>query len=200
MRVTAHGDVQRNLFLAGREVYFAPNWSKNSGKCAPQQIYRFCDEVLSLLLLKNLMIIRPLLHAVAKQHVVAYNGKDFLELLFVRKGSSMNDHFFRATFVKTMTEFKFPILYNDARHIFAYLCKLTVGGEGTGDLGESLRVIAGQFGNKSKTLFEVYGRIRKPIEINNLYIGRRLSRGKFFKLYSEMSQTKMLVFPGNNFI
>ena len=25
MRVTAHGDVQRNMFLAGRKVYFAPN-------------------------------------------------------------------------------------------------------------------------------------------------------------------------------
>ena len=43
MCVTTHDDVQRNLFLAGREVYFTPNWSKNSGKCAPPQIYRFCD-------------------------------------------------------------------------------------------------------------------------------------------------------------
>ena len=97
MRFIAQGDVRRNLFLAGREVYLVPNWSKNSGKCAPQQIYRFCEEDLSLLLLTNIMLVRPLLHAVAKQHVVEYNGKGFLELLFVRKGASMTEHFFRAT-------------------------------------------------------------------------------------------------------
>jgi hypothetical protein len=31
MRVTVH-DVQPNLLLAGREVYFEAKWSKNSGK------------------------------------------------------------------------------------------------------------------------------------------------------------------------
>jgi hypothetical protein len=66
-----------------------------------------------------------------------------------------------------MTQLKFPILYNDTRYIFAYLCKLTVVGEGSGDLGESLRVIAGQFGNKLKTIFDDNDRIRKAIEINN---------------------------------
>jgi hypothetical protein len=167
MRVTAHGDIRRNLFLAGREVYLVPNWSKNTGKCAPQQIYRFCQEDLSLLLLTNLMIIRPLLHAVAKQHVVEYNGKDFLELVFVRNGKSMSDHQFRATFVKTMIKFKFPVLYNDARHILAYLCKLSLGDKGSGDLGETLRVIAGQFGHSPKMLLDIYGRKDKPIEINN---------------------------------
>lgn len=153
---------QRSVYVLGKKFLLLPHYNKTRNLMEREKIIaRFLDEDISLLLLKDLVFLRPFASLLWKR----LNGNvddSYTSEFFVLKGRKMLAEEIRSIFQIICNRFiGGPIQFSVYRQVaasFAWDLRISLDGFATEEDEGNDSLIAMQFGHSQKTAMERYGR------------------------------------------
>jgi superfamily II DNA helicase RecQ len=130
LRFRSAGDVRRHVFVHGDNVFIEPVWNKTKWKCDIKQ-FRFLEEEVSELLLRDFIFIRPFMQCIAQAHLYDEPSTLYLDRVFVSNGAAVDDRKLRASISRTLSDLGgLAMTFREIRHLVKFIFNK---GDGTTD-------------------------------------------------------------------